>query len=246
MTVNGNPINPLRGFFLCLILLFLVLSACAAPKADQEQNKLRNELKKWESFDSQGIIEISYMGLSLRKMFVASKNHAQFRLDVIDGGIMGAAAQPLISFYTNDYIAFASPFMPMLEQLNSNDLIPTQSLSLFTDTDSLMVLYGEEIIRTKKLEVDSLQISFLPDYRLDKVFDPQSLAKMKVSYGNNKQLSELEMNAAGNMAIKLIFDKIKYIEPHITPLPKPQTTNNSPFEGLNLKQLLKDFTGSKR
>ncbi|MDD2228893.1 MAG: hypothetical protein PHY48_05745 [Candidatus Cloacimonetes bacterium] len=245
MIDKRNSITVLRVFSLCLILLSLILSACAAPKAEQEQSKLRSELKKWESFDSQGIVEISYMGLSLRKMFVASKNHEQLRLDIIDGGIMGAGAQPLISFYTGDYIALSSPFMPILEQLNPTDLIPSQSLLLFANTDSLFSLYGEEIMRSKKLEVDSLRISFLSDYRLDKVYDPKSLSEMKVSYGSNKKLAELEMTAAGNMSVKLIFDEIKYIEPQIIPLPKPQPGNSKPFEGLNLKQLLKDFTNTK-
>jgi hypothetical protein len=234
-----------HSFPILLLVLLILLSSCAAPNKQIKQDKLRKELKKWESFDSQGIVEISYMGLSLRKMFVASKNHQQMRIDIIDGGIMGAGAVPLISFYSGDYIALKSPYMPMLEMLNPTDLIPSQSLDLFGNADSLFFKYGETIISTKKLEIDSVLISFLPDYRLDKVYDPRTQSELQASYSSNKTLAALEMKAIDNMKVKLIFDQIKYTEPEITPLPKPRAGtwwgDGNPFENMNFKQLLKSF-----
>lgn len=228
-----------------LLVLLILLTSCAAPNRQFEQDKLRGELKKWESFDSQGIVEISYMGLSLRKMFVASKNHRQLRLDIIDGGIMGAGAVPLISFYSGDYIALKSPFLPMLEMLNPTDLIPSQSLNLFANADSLFFKHGETIIKNRMLEIDSVQISFLPDYRLDTVFDPKTQSELKANYNSKKALAELEMKAIGNMSVKLIFDQIKYTEPEITPLPRPRAGtwwgDSNPFESIDLKQILKSF-----
>lgn len=239
-----------QTYAILLLLLALLLTSCAAPNRLSEQDKLLKALKQWESFDSQGIVEISYMGLSLRKMFVAAKNHNQLRLDIIDGGIMGAGAMPLLSFYSGDYIALKSPFMPMLEMMNPTDLIPSQSLNLFANADSLLYRYGDQIIKTGKVEIDSIRFSFLPDYRLSKVSDPKTMSELKVSYSNNKALAEIEMKATGNMAVKLIFDQIKYIEPEIIPLPKPRAGtwwgDGNPFENMDFKQLLKDYLGNKR
>ena len=185
------------------------------------------------------------MGLSLRKMFSAAKNHAELRLDIFDGGIMGAGASPLISFYSGDYIAFKSPYLPMLELLNPLEMVPVHSLEFFSNADSLLAHYGDTIILDKMIVIDSVQISFKSDYRLDKVYDPKTLSQLKAVYGSKGDLQELQMQGSDNMSIKLIFDSISYIQPEIVPLPKPASSRGAEglksLEELDMKKLLKDF-----
>lgn len=234
-----------KVLILHILLSIMLLSGCAGPRPSDKQKLLRQELKKWESFDSHGIAEISYMGLALRKMFFAAKNKDQFRLDILDGGLMGAGAKPLLSFYTGNYTSFASPMLPMLEMLSPNDMIPSNSFGLFAFSDSLMVKYGQSIIATYMLEIDGLKVSFLKDFRLDKVLDTKSNSELKAVY-NNSSLSELEIRGPDDMSIRLIFDEIKYIEPEIVPLPKSTSTFQWDGSEMNLKQLIKDFLRNKR
>jgi hypothetical protein len=232
-----------------VLLLALLLSACAGPQKISEQEKLRNELLKWESFDSQGVVEISMMGLAMRKMFSAAKNRQELRFDIFDGGIMGAGAQPLISLYVGEYVSLKSPYMPMLELLNLGDSIPQRSLNLFGSADSLVSKFGKDIIADKKLEIESVTVSFLADYQLDKVYDPKSKTELKAVYGTNNKLQELNIKGSNNLSIKLIYDKIDYTPPQITPLPKavypaiPQALKG--LEGLDLKALLKEYLNQK-
>lgn len=252
---TGNEIRPRVSPFhpftfpLVLFALLWLISSCAAPKLNNERIKLRRELLKWESFDSQGVVEISFMGLALRKMFSASKNRGQLRLDVFDGGIMGAGASPMLSFYSGDYVALKSPYLPILEALDPQELFPTENFALFSSADSLLSRFGDTIIRNKKMEIDSLQISFKSDYRLERVFDPTSLSELRPVYGTNGSLQELWLKSSNNMSIRLIFDKISYIQPEIIPLPKAAVALDpatlKALENLDMMQIIKNYLNKK-
>ncbi len=232
-----------------MLVAFFVISACAGPKAETERQKLHKELLKWESFDSQGVIEISFMGLALRKLFSAAKNQDQLRLDILEGGVMGAGAQPLMSFYVGDYVAFKSPYLPMLEMLNLSDQLPLRSMAHFSSADSLVARYGKEIISNKKLVIDQVSISFKPDYKLDFVYDPTTKMELKAIYGSGGKLSELNLKGTDNLSLKLSFDNLDYVQPLIVPLPQsaPNLINDSlkGLQDLDLKELLKQFLQNK-
>lgn len=227
------------------ILLVFSLAACAGIKKGSEQERLRNELQKWESFDSQGVVELSVMGLSQRKMFSAAKNHGELRIDILDGGVMGAGAQPLISFYSGKYLAFKSPYLPMLEAFDLSSMIPVSGLNLFSSADSLIARHGPEIIKTKKLEIDSVRISFNKKYQLTEVNDPRNNSQLIATYSPRGELQELNFKGPESLAIKLIFDSISYTAPEITPLPRSQGSSLLqglvPLNEIDLKKLIKDF-----
>ncbi len=239
----------LKHCLIVVLAMLLLLSACAGPRGASAETKLRNELQKWESFDSQGVIEVSYMGLALRKMFSLSKNQGQLRFDILEGGVMGAGAQPLMSFYLGDYVSFKSPYLPMLELLNVTDYLPLESLALFSSADSLVTRYGAKIIKTKLLEIDGVNINFSPDYKLDKVFDPKTKLELKPLYNSSGKLSELSLRGTDNLSLKFSFDKLDYGQPNIVPLPAPQpnllTGALKNLGELDLKALLKQFLQNK-
>lgn len=235
----------LKHCLIAVLAMLILLSACAGPKGVSEEARLLKELKKWESFDSQGVVEVSYMGLALRKMFSISKNRGQLRFDILEGGVMGAGAQPLMSFYLGDYVSFKSPYIPMLELLDVSDYLPLESLALFSSADSLASRYGTQIIKAKQLEIDGVNLSFSPDYKLDKVFDPQTKMELKTLYNSSGKLSELSLKGTDNLSLKFSFDKLEYVQPSIVPLPAPQPNLLSGalknFGELDLKALLKQF-----
>ncbi|MCB5262736.1 MAG: hypothetical protein M0Q16_00300 [Candidatus Cloacimonetes bacterium] len=222
-----------RILIIGLIALSLILTSCAGFKPNDEA-LLRAELKKWESFTGDGIIELSAFGFSLRKPFSLAKSAKQMRLDVIEGGIFGANASPLISMYLGDYFAMAAPAMPALEALNLKDKIPFGTLALFSSADYLFDKYGAEIIREKAIVRDSLTINFSPKYKLESVTDRKSGANVTLSYTNRGDLDKLEIKAGQVVSAKLLFDDVKYQVPSILPLPEGTATQQ------NIMELLKD------
>lgn len=232
-----------------IVISTLLLAACAGPRGTSQEAMLRTELAKWESFDGQGVIEVSFNGLAMRKMFAASKNHQELRIDIFDGGVMGAGAAPLLSFYSGEYISLKSPFLPMLEAIDFSSMIPTEGLKLFSSADELFNLYGEQILKNKALDVAGVQISFDKQFKLTRVFDPQSSSSLEAHYAQNGSLQDLELKGPDNLAMKLAFDSISYLPPQITPLPKPEggdlLDELIQIQDLDLKELLKNFMGNK-
>jgi hypothetical protein len=227
------------------LIVFFLLTACASIKPDAQRKKLRTELQKWESFEGDGIVEISYMGLSLRKMFSISKNKSALRLDIYDGGIMGAGAKPLLSVYSGDYVAIESALSPMLDALIPLDAIPLESMNIFASADSVLVSYGEEIIKTRELKREKLLLQFNTDYRVESLTIPKSSTRIVAFYSTRGSLQEITLQGMENMAVKLIFDKISYVPPEIIPLPKKEAANPQEMlkvlENLDMKQLMKDY-----
>ncbi len=155
-----------------LIISAIIISACAGPKDKSEEEKLRQQLKKWESFDSEGIAEVSYKSLAIRKMFSAAKNGSELRFDLFDGGLLGSAGEPLLTMYLGDYVAVKSPFIPMLELLDLTPSAPLQSLKLSANADSLVAFYGERIIRDKKKgDLSELVVTSIDNISLRMSFD---------------------------------------------------------------------------
>ncbi|MBP7310756.1 MAG: hypothetical protein KA984_05675 [Candidatus Cloacimonetes bacterium] len=238
-----------RSLLWILVISTLLFAACAGPRGSSKEAMLRAELAKWESFDSQGVVEISYMGLAMRKMFAASKNHQELRIDIFDGGVLGAGAAPMLSFYSGDYLAFKSPFLPMLEAFDLSGIIPAEGLKLFSSADELYNRYGEQILKNKALDVEGVQISFNKKYQLTEVIDPKSSSRLEARYTANGTLQDLQLSGPDNLSLKLAFDEIKYLEPQITPLPKSEGAGILDglinLQEMDLKQLLKSILGNK-
>ncbi|MDD4147526.1 MAG: hypothetical protein PHO85_03290, partial [Candidatus Cloacimonetes bacterium] len=55
------------SIFLIIVLTMFLSAACSSNMRLSEEEKLKRELKKWESFSGDGIAEISAFGISLRK-----------------------------------------------------------------------------------------------------------------------------------------------------------------------------------
>ncbi|HOH98401.1 MAG TPA: hypothetical protein PL188_08880 [Candidatus Cloacimonadota bacterium] len=225
------------------LILALVLSACTGIRKPNDRQRLHSELMKWESLQGQGIIEINAMGLALRKPFVLAKNQDQLRLDVIDGGIFGATASPLISIYAGDYFALQAPVMPALEALNFGNAIPMGSIKTFSSADSLISRFGDDIIRSKAVVYDSLKVSFSKAYQLISVKDARSNLELAVGYTKTGTLDNINVKAGKDMAIKMYFDTVSYTPPEITPLPRKAAGTKDIFELLEGSGMMKIFKG---
>ncbi|MCK9334248.1 MAG: hypothetical protein PHU99_07075 [Candidatus Cloacimonetes bacterium] len=207
-----------------LVAVSIVLASCAGGFGLSEEQKLLRELKKWESFSGSGIIELSLMGFSLRKPFNLDKSLQQIRLDVIEGGVFGAGASPLLSVYLGDYLALNAPVMPALEMLNLKDKIPKSALAIFASSEYLMENYGAEIIANKAIVRDDFSVNFKKNYQLESVVDKDSGTRIDARYTGNGRLDTIEITSNKPVSARLIFDKVDYIQPSIIPIPKKEAS----------------------
>ena len=77
-----------------LIVSALLLSSCASIKPADKLSLLRAELARWQNFSADGIVRVTYAGLTLHKMFVLAKSVDSARLDIVDGGAFGISPSP--------------------------------------------------------------------------------------------------------------------------------------------------------
>ncbi len=86
-----------KYFIVCLLL---ILTACAAQLTRLDKaTLLKDNLRHYQNFKWQGIIEAEYKSFAIRKHIIVQKNDKALRVDVFDSGIMGLAPQPFFSFY---------------------------------------------------------------------------------------------------------------------------------------------------
>lgn len=235
-----------RFSFVILALIVVLLAGCAHNLKLSEEAKLKQELRKWESFSGSGIVEISVFGFSMRKPFAIAKSLDEMRMDVVEGGLLGATGSPIISMYLGEYFSLKSPLVPLLEAVNLGDNLPLGALSFFSSADNVVSRYGEEIIANKAIIRDSLQINFSSDYKIESIVDKPSSFRIDNTYTRKGDIDEISFSSPKGISAKFIFDGVDYERPQITVLPKNENRNLNIMDILNqggTMELLKAFLG---
>ncbi len=227
----------MKQLFLILALIAaLLLGACATLKPVDRISLLRAELDRWQNFSADGIIRISYSGLTLHKMFVLAKTSDSARLDILDGGAFGISPAPLISVYLADYLAVESPLLPQLESMAQALPDPSSYLALLADPDALVNQYGQELAAGQTLEFEGLRLNFTPQMKLEQVLDLSSGAELSVTYTSKGDPDKLLISLDKNTSVELLVDNISYGEAETQPLPR----NDAPSDPEGLQKLLKE------
>ena len=206
-------------FFLVLALSALILISGCAMNSRNDAIKLRKELERWTGFRSEGIVQANYMGLALRKFYVIQKDKDELRLDVVDGGIMGMSAEPLLSFYKGDYLALKSAMMPQLELLNLTNYFPQAAFRAFSEPAEYLAPYESEILAKRMVTVDSVKVEFTPQLQLGKITDLKSGAEIILTYTGRGILDQVDIKAGNSASVLLLVDTIRHGSQNITPLP---------------------------
>jgi len=173
------------------------------------------------------------MGLTLRKMFVLSKTRDELRFDVIDGGIMGAGAAPLISVYLGEYFSLRSDFMPQLAIIARTMADPRMSMAPLRDINALVDAYADSILATGKMTHQGIEISFTPELRLQRVYDPKSKSEALFSYSSQGQPDKLVFNMEGAGA-ELLIDAVSYGQASLEALPRQEGSILNQFKDSGL------------
>lgn len=202
-----------------LLLALLLLGACAANRTQDQRALLRAELLKWENFTAEGVAQVNYNGLSLRKMFVLNKTATEARLDILDGGALGINPEPLVSAYLGDYFSLKSPIAPQLELLAQTSFDPGISLQLLSNPDSLLQRYAEDIISTKKLALDNVELAFNPSLQLVQISTRDAKTQVNITYTKKGDPDKVSVQVSKNTSLELLVDDISYGKTEVTALP---------------------------
>lgn len=206
-----------------LVAVALLLTSCStnSKPSSRELKKilLKAELDRWENFKAEGIANMSYLGLTLRKNFVLSKTADELRFDVIDGGIFGSAAKPLISVYLGEYLSINSDFQPQLAIMAASMMDKEFHMGQLHTLLALAESYADEIIDEAKIEKESLQILFSPQMQLQSVKETKNNLSAAFSYTKKGEPDSILIKIKG-ASVELLFDNIKYGQAQVKALEK--------------------------
>lgn len=207
--------------FVLTLALLLIFSACTHTKKpsslEAKKTLLKAELSRWENFKAEGITQMNYLGLGLRKSFVLSKTADELRFDVVDGGIFGSAG-PLISLYFGDYFSVRSDFQPQLAIMAASMVDGKIDVAAFKDIHNLAELYMDEIIHTGKVQKDGWEISFSPQMQLQSITNAKDQISTTFSY-TKKGDPDIILMKMKSASIELLFDSVNYGVAKVVPLP---------------------------
>lgn len=206
-----------------LLLAALLLTSCATFRAPTPQDILRAELLKWKNFSAEGVMEVNYSFISLRKMFSVNKTGDEFRLDMLDGGIMGINPEPLMSLYMGPYLSLKIPIYPDLEQIAASLDIQSNPLAFLKDTDGIVSRYGNEIIANHKVSIGDADLSFNDRLQLTRIDIRDMDSYLEVAYSKKGDPDIVTFNLENKASLKLFVDSISYGQAAVSPLPKSQT-----------------------
>lgn len=234
-----------RTVLILLLVAVLVLTACAGGKKplsrEAKKSLLRSELSRWSNFQAQGVAQISYKGLALRKNFVFGKTPEEMRFDLVDGGIFGSAAAPLISFYLGEYLSINSDFQPRLAILASSMVGKKFNMQDVHGILNLSDSYVDEIIDTGKVSRSSYEVSFTPKMQLESVKDSANKLSAVFTYTKKGEPDTIVFKLK-SASIELLFDKVKYGDAQVKALPPMEAAQGimDLLQGglLNLEELL--------
>ena len=212
-----------RNILILLLIAVLLITGCAGGKKplsrEAKKSLLKAELNRWANLQAEGITQISYKGLALRKNFVFSKTPQEMRFDVIEGGIFGAAAAPLISLYLGEYLSVKSDFQPRLALMAAAMMGRQFSMGNVQSLLDLADTYVDEIIDTGKISRENLEINFTPKMQLESVKESKYDLSANFTYTKKGEPDTIILKIK-SASLELLFDKVKYGNAEVKALPQ--------------------------
>lgn len=207
----------MKKTIILLAVLLAVISFGLQAKTGKAA-KLETNLKQWEQFRWQGIVQVESSAFSLRKNFVLAKNEEALRMDVLDSGVLGLQAKPLVTIYMKDRIELEAPAIKQLAGIDPNWFLPPGALKgMINFTDSLRSR-SSEIISKRKLELDAALFTFDKNYRLSSIKSDLTGLELNISYNRRNQPTKVIIKRRDERLAELQINEQKYGKIDIQPL----------------------------
>ncbi len=205
-----------KTLILGLALLCLLLPALEAKSKKQKQ--LDGNLRQWEQFRWLGIIQVESSLFSMRKNFVLAKDRDELRMDILDSGVLGLQAKPLVSVYVKDRIVLEAPTIKQLSKLDPNWFIPGGAVgSLIHFTDSLQAR-SAEILANRTTEIADAVFGFDKKFRLNRIANDDLVLEARILYNRRGKPTRMLISHAGTKLAELQINKQEYGKVVIKPL----------------------------
>ncbi len=183
---------------LLLIIILFVGCSIIPPKKDKI-SLLYENIRKLENLSFEGVAEIKYQNLVLRKEIFVTRNSKKLSAILIDGGIFGMQAAPFASLEIAEKTTFIfagkkeeSPFsFSQLQNLTSK-----QSIDKFKD----------EIISKQKIEFKEFQLTWNDNMQLIEISEDN--LKIKISYNLSGDLEKINIILNNEIEANILIDKV--------------------------------------
>ncbi len=132
---------------LSLIIVIGLLSGCSTfRRVDSDKMELlTNHLSMWRGFRLDGIIEITYRQLRLRKNVSITMDNDSFQLAVFDTGFFGLRPQPFLQLSISDKLSLEAP-------QNIMNLIPQNKITV-DDIDINLLHKGLAVLQKNSSKI---------------------------------------------------------------------------------------------
>lgn len=219
------------------VILLILISLCLVLTLDaktRNQKRLDANLEMWQQFKWQGILQVQVSEFSIRKNFVLAKTSEDMRLDVLDSGVMGLQAKPLVTVYLKDTVVIDAPTVKELANINSllyfyQDMV--KGLVLFADT---LQAKRQDILSQRKVLTASTSFKFDKKLRLSAISNSLSGLDIDIFYNNRNQPTKAELKYKGTKFVELQINERTYKNIKIIPLEQV-------VPDFNLEELLQDI-----
>lgn len=210
--------------FLIIIMLLSMNSLLLAKK--NPAKLLQQNIQSWEQFRWQGIIQVQSSAFAIRKYFVLARNQEAARLDILDSGIMGLAAKPLVSVYVKDKIVLSAPSIKQLEGIDPNWFIPQNSIDQFVHFSDSLLARQSEIITNRKIKSGESVYYYDKKYRLSQIQSPKLGIEANVTYNRRNQPTKISIKYGGEPLVEIQITDRTYKNIEIEPLTPVSKAND--------------------
>ncbi len=219
----------MRRLLLLFIIMLLGMNSLLYSKQSSSK-QLQKNISIWEQFHWEGIIQVQSSAFAMRKYFVLSKNKEAMRLDILDSGIIGLTAQPLVSLYIKDSIILNAPSVKQLEGIDPNWFFPKNAIGRLVHFSDSLLSKQEEILSSHKFKSGKTIFQYDKKYRLSLIKNTDIGFEAKVLYNRNNQPTTISITYAGEPLTELQITDREYNSIEIVPLEQIQNKSdvNSP------------------
>jgi hypothetical protein len=185
-------------YSLFLIIILLVGCSIITPKKDKT-SMLYENIRRLENIQMEGVAEIKYNNLALRKEIFVTKKSNKLSAILIDGGILGMQATPFASLEIAEKTTFSfagkkesSPFsFSQLQNLTSTQFIEK---------------YKSEIISKQYIQIGDYHLTWNDDMQLIKISGEN--IEVRISYNISGDLDEININLNNEIEANILIDKV--------------------------------------
>lgn len=197
----------------CFLIILLLLSSCSKMKLVSEHphkiTQLQNEIRRWQTFQMSGVVEVSYKMFVFRKNFSIQKDREAIRIDLLDSGVFGLSASS-ISIFADSVLNISghigkTPLSFSVSEENK-DLY-----RLLNQTDSNWWKDQEDsLLNSHSAMVKNWKIIFNQQMHLSEIINENEEISIRFFYSINQEPEKIIIKKNGAEICNIKIDKITY------------------------------------